>query len=370
MSDQRSTIDFSQYSDASLAAALERVDRNKFPMNYQACLDEIEKRRKFSPPSPNENSDDTNHFFSYHGTGSDLAILLLKNLFLTILTFGFYSPWARTNTRRFYWSNTAFKGDRFAYTGTGKELFVGWLRLLVFLFPATIVINLGSLILPEAYQPLMSLLVLPIYIYVFALATYSGLRYRALRTLWRQIRFDVVRDKAQAREFNLLYFKGVVLSCLTLGIYVPFFTINKHKFLMNRTNYGGIKFSFDGDGTEYLLLCFKGLFLSILTLGMYLPWYFVNRMQYRMEKTHIGQNSFHLNISGGRLLKYTVVGYLAVICTFGLATPWVIDQFLHLFVNNLSLKGLLNIENVKNIAQTGSAVGDDLAAAYDVDFGF
>ncbi|MBC7456851.1 MAG: hypothetical protein H7235_01135, partial [Bdellovibrionaceae bacterium] len=61
MSDQSSTIDFSQYSDASLAAALERVDRNKFPLNYQACLDEIEKRRKFSPPSPIENLNDTNH---------------------------------------------------------------------------------------------------------------------------------------------------------------------------------------------------------------------------------------------------------------------------------------------------------------------
>ncbi|MBC7466570.1 MAG: DUF898 family protein [Bdellovibrio sp.] len=28
---------------------------------------------------------------------------------------GFYSPWARANTRRFFFSNTAFKGDRFSF---------------------------------------------------------------------------------------------------------------------------------------------------------------------------------------------------------------------------------------------------------------
>ena len=93
-------------------------------------------------------------------------------------------------------------------------------------------------------------------------------------------------------------------------------------------------------------------------------------MQYRMEKTHIGPNSFHLNITGGDILGYTIVGYLAVILTLGLATPWVINKFFHLFFSHLSLKGTLNLEGVKNIPQTGSAVGDDLASAYEVDFGF
>ncbi len=378
MTDNKGTIDFSQYSDEALNAALERIDRDKFSENYKACLNEIEKRKNNkkaadivdTPLFSKDNPEETVHLFSYHGVGTDLALLFLKNLFFTIITLGFYSPWARTNTRRFYWSNTAFKGDRFTYTGTGKELFVGWLKLLVFLFPALIAVNIITLLVPKPFEPAVGLLVLPVYIYIFALATYAGLRYRALRTLWRQIRFDVNRDKAQAREFNLLYFKGVILSGLTLGIYTPFFTINKHKFLVNRTNYGGVKFSFDGDGTEYFLLCVKGLFLSLITLGLYLPWFFISRMQYRMEKTHMGPNSFHLNITGGQILGYTIVGYLAVFLTLGLATPWVINKFFHLFFSHLSLKGTLNLDGVKNIQQSGSAVGDDLATAYEVDFGF
>lgn len=379
MSENDSTIDFSQHSDSALAAALERIDKDKFPANYQACLDEINKRKATTQPATTggdlspfaqDNPNETNHSFSYHGTGSSLALLILKNLFLIIITLGFYSPWARTNARRFYWSNTAFKGDRFSYTGTGKELFVGWIKLGVILIPAAIIVNILTALAPKAFEPVMGLLILPVYVYIFSLATYAGLRYRALRTLWRQIRFNVERDKAQAKEFTKLYVRGVVLSVITLGVYTPFFTINKHKFLMNRSTYGGIKFSFDGDGNEYFMLCIKGFFLSVITLGIYAPWYFIQRMKYRMEKTHIGQNSFQLNVSGGQILGYTILGYLASIITFGLAVPWVINKFFHLFFNNLSLKGLLVLDGVQNIPQSGSAVGDDLATAYEVDFGF
>lgn len=310
------------------------------------------------------------HLFSYHGTGGDLALLLLKNLFFTLITLGFYAPWARTNARRYYWSNTSFKGDRLAYTGTGRELFVGWLKLFVILVPAFIIVNILTFVVPQKFEPVMGFLILPVYLYIFALATYSGLRYRALRTLWRQIRFDVQRSHEQAREFNLLYCKGVVFSYLSFGLYLPFFTMNKHRYLMNRTNYGGIYFSFDGEGKEYFRLCLKGFFLTVITLGLYAPWFFVERMQYRMQHTHLGQNSFQLTLKGGEILLLTIFGYLVTILTLGLAAPWIINKFFHIFCENLYLKGSLNLEGVQNMAPGGSAVADDLASAYDVDFGF
>ena len=69
------------------------------------------------------------YLFKFHGTGGAFLLLLLKNALFSILTLGIYIPWAKTNTRRFLWQNTEFAGQRFMYTGTGLELFKGYLKV-------------------------------------------------------------------------------------------------------------------------------------------------------------------------------------------------------------------------------------------------
>ena len=70
----------------------------------------------------------------WRGRGSVL-LLLLKNLGLNIVTMGFYRFWARTRLRRFLWSNVEVLGDPLLYSGTGMELFKGFLRALVVIVP-------------------------------------------------------------------------------------------------------------------------------------------------------------------------------------------------------------------------------------------
>lgn len=310
------------------------------------------------------------HHFSYHGVGSDLAIVMLKNIILTIITFGIYSPWARTNTRRFFWSNTAFKGDRFTYTGTGKELFKGWIKVFGIFFLFAIGVQILMLFLPKSFKPAAGLFMLPIYIYIFSIAIYSGLRYRALRTLWRQIRFNVVRNKELVREFTLLFAKGSIFSGLTFGIYLPYFTNQKHHFLFNKISYGGIPFSYDGEDKEYFMICIKGFFLSLITLGIYTPWFFLNRFEYRLSHTHIGNNSFHIALKGEKFLVYGLVSYFGTLLSFGLALPWIINWGLSLVFDNTYLEGPLDLSGVKNEAGDESATGEDLVSAYDLDLGF
>lgn len=378
MSDNsQSSIDFSNYSDQDLQNTLSRIDKDKFPANYAACLSEIERRKNqtgSNNPLETFNFDfdpsETIHKFSYHGNGTDLALVMIKNLFLTIITLGFYSPWARTNTRRYFWSNTSFKNDRFTYTGTGEELFKGWVKLFAIIFVASIAVGIVSFLLPVVLKPAAQFLSYPIYVYVFSLAAYSGLKYRALRTLWRQIRFDVYRTKELTREFLMIYAKGMIFSGLTFGLYFPYFVINKTNFLINKANYGGIYFSFTGKHSEYFKLCLKGFLLSIITLGIYLPWFFIERLEYKLKHTHIGQNSFKFTFNGQQIFVYSVVSFLVTILTFGLASPWVIDRFYHLIADNTYLDGTLNLAGVKNIAQSESAFGDDAAISYDVDIGF
>ena len=203
--------------------------------------------------------------------GLEMALLMLKNLFLSIVTLGIYRAWAKTNTRRYIWGNVSVMGDRGAYVGTGEELFKGWVKLI----GLTIAVVLVGRVLTLIFKP-AGLLVPIFYVCLFGLATYSGLRYRLSRTLWRQIRFGVDKDEKTTREFMKIYLLGMLFTVLSFGIYYPWFKNDVRGYLTRKSRFGSAYFSYDGVGSEYAGIYFWGILLSVLTLGIYLPWYALN----------------------------------------------------------------------------------------------
>src|SRR5215467_2324769 len=71
------------------------------------------------------------HRLKFHGTGEALFGIFILNLLKIILTLGIYYFWGKVKTRTFIWGQTEFAGDRFAYHGTGLELFLGWVKASV-----------------------------------------------------------------------------------------------------------------------------------------------------------------------------------------------------------------------------------------------
>ena len=47
---------------------------------------------------------------AFRGEGSDLFLLMLKNLLLTLVTFGIYASWARTAKRAYLWKQVEVGG--------------------------------------------------------------------------------------------------------------------------------------------------------------------------------------------------------------------------------------------------------------------
>ena len=58
---------------------------------------------------------------------SGLIGLSIVNFILRILTLGIYHFWGKTEVRRRIWSAVRLNGEPLEYTGTGKELFIGFL---------------------------------------------------------------------------------------------------------------------------------------------------------------------------------------------------------------------------------------------------
>lgn len=307
----------------------------------------------------------TRRSLSYSGDGTEMAMLMLKNLFLTIITLGIYRAWAKTYVRRYVWGHVTFEGDRASYVGTGEELFWGWVKLFGILAGLILGVRLLALVVP-----FLAILIPIAYFFIFGLAIYSGLRYRLSRTLWRQIRFGADRDKESTKEFLRIYLVGSFLSFITFGIYYPFFKHYEREFLTKKSRFGTAYFSYDAVASEYAGTYFYNLMLCIVTLGIYTPWMFRNLTAFRLEHTRFQGARIFLTLKGGDLLVFGLCAYFGTILTMGLAVPWIYNWGLGLFINNMHVDGEIDMSLVQARDADGSALAEDVVDGYDLDIGF
>ena len=119
------------------------------------------------------------------------------------------------------------------------------------------------------------------------LAIPGSYRYRMAKTSWKGIRFGYLGQKGKLVG---IFFKGIILSILTFGIYTPWFTINLRRYLLSNIKVGNAQFIYSGNGTEYFWMNVKGYFLTLLTLGIYIFWwqkdqfnFFVNNLRMQQD---------------------------------------------------------------------------------------
>ena len=130
--------------------------------------------------------------FEFTGTWREFLPIAATNLLLTLVTLGFYRFWAKARERRYLWSRTRFIDDHLEWTGSGKEMFIGF--ILAFLILGTLGLLVFGLFIflsnigLEWLAVLLALGAYPVSFYVVGLARFRALRYRLSRTLWHGIR--------------------------------------------------------------------------------------------------------------------------------------------------------------------------------------
>jgi uncharacterized membrane protein YjgN (DUF898 family) len=302
---------------------------------------------------------------AYRGTGGELFFIVIKNVFLTLITLGFYTPWARTAKRAFLWRQMEIGEHRLEYTGTGMELFWGYLKVgLVYLLLLGIP---GGL---QRAAPTVSivwrLVGTLILVFIIPFAIYWSRRYLLGRTRWRGIRFGLA---GEAKDFVKLFLWTSLLSGLTLGFYGPVANNRMYGFIMNNTRYGSAAFRYDGPNGEAFKIGIKGFFLTLLTLGIYLPWYLASMQRFRLAHTHFGGATGRTDITGGTLFMIGLVSVFGNALTLGLAFPWTTTYALTNIVNRMSFVGPIDFAQITQQAASGDAAGDMLAGALGVELG-
>jgi uncharacterized membrane protein YjgN (DUF898 family) len=381
------------------------------PGPSRTAMDPTVQRKSEQPPAGSSAQSAPTGDLSFHGSGASLFGIHIVNIFLSLLTFGVYFFWGKTRVRSYLFSQSEFAGDRFAYHGTGRELFIGFLKAAVIfgvisalfraapLFPGGIAVKVTAFLL--GYGLLLTFI---------PLAMVGSRRYRLSRSSWRGIRFSF---RGKLSEFIKLFVRGGFLSGLTFGIYYPFFITKQYAFMTNGAYFGNRKFSFDGNGKDifgFYLRAFGILMIWSVTMGFALPliiataantgqapfgsktaaiagiggiaiftgaiffglktFLTAKRQKYFWDHTTIESARFSSTIEFLPLLSLTLTNFFILIFTLGFGWSWTAARKARYYMSNLSLEGAIDLQAIQQEAQSASPVGEALDGFLDVDVGF
>ncbi len=304
---------------------------------------------------------------SFHGTGGTLFGIHVVNTLLTLVTLGVYYFWAKTRLRQYLLGQTRIEGDRFAYHGTGKELFLGTLKaVLVFGVPILLLNAIRDVLdVPVIVKFVAGLISASLLFVFFPIAMVGARRYRLSRTSWRGIRFSF---RGRVWELVRIFILGSFFTGITFGLYYPYFLVARQTFMVSHSYFGSERFAFDGHGRDLFWPFVRSILLTLPTLGLCWVWYIARKRRYFWDHTSFGTARFSCSVFGGALLGLWAVNVLLLGLTLGLAWPWVRVRNIHFAFRNLALLSPLDLARIQQEAQHVSAMGEGLSGFFDSGF--
>lgn len=355
-------------------------------------------------------SDRSQHQVHHLGRLGELVPIILLNLLYQILTLGIYRFWAITNIRRYLWGRTLFNDDPLEYTGTGKELLLGFLLgalvVLVPLFGLQYAVSLatasGEAGIATALGGLYAVLILAL----TPIALYRARRYRLNRTVWRGIRWG---QEGSAFVYALRSLGYAGLTGLTLGLAYPWQSVGLERYRTNHTYFGSQPLHFDGSagslfgrwlvvwGTMLGLVAasaFVAMALSVghlaepkmgmaIALGLVgvsllapglalvaavaaFCWYKAAELRYIAAHTQYQGLRFACTVTGRQLAWLVVGNMLLRVLTLGLGASYALVRTARLMARTLSAEGAIDFERVRQNADERTRTGEGLAAALNM----
>ena len=305
---------------------------------------------------------------SFHGHAGTLFGIQIVNMLRALLTLGGYYFWGKARVRSYVFGQTALEGDRFAYHGTGGELARGFARAMAFFILPVIALNLlprllGAGPLLERSAQLLGYVVVSVFMPIAAVGAH---RYRLSRTSWRGIRFSF---RGRTWDFVKLFFRGSMLTTLTLGLYYPVFDTRRRAFMVAHAHFGNRQFGFDGNGRQLMLPFVVAVLLTVPTLGLCWFWYLAQKRRYFWEHTTFDRARFRSTVTGRLLLNLMGGNALLLLVTLGLGWPWVLVRNARFTCDTVRLAGALDLAGVVQAPQSEAATGDALSTFLGMDVG-
>ena len=331
----------------------------------------------------------------YKGNFSDLFKIYIVNVLLVLVTLGLYYPWAKVKLLRYHYGETEMNGTPFVFHGTGKEVFKGF---LVVILVYGLLSGIEYLIQHygvhgDHFMWIIwgNLIVLLLVLSFVPAAIVGSLKYRTSRSSWRGIHFSY-HGSSKAMFKQLLSF---LLVIVTFGIYYPWFIVKIFRHIISHVRFGNLKAKFIGSGTELFLTILIGvglLFVTALMAGLLsfvlppfiapvLPaiamFFVIFFLQAKISNFFIDNMSLKKGEERGKmkgsltatgLIKLMFVNGMIILFTLGLGIPLAIIRTKRYYTSCLSIQGNIDFDSLaQGDIEEISATGDSFLDFFEID---
>jgi uncharacterized membrane protein YjgN (DUF898 family) len=308
-------------------------------------------------------------YFSFTGKGSDYFAIEIVNFLLTVVTLGLYYPWAKAKSLQYLYRKTELDGTPFVFHGTGREMFIGFIKGLGVFVALYTLLFMASLVEPTFLKVLFFFGFLMGFLLLIPIALHGMMRYRTSRTSWRGIHMGY---RGELSEMITTYLVGFFLTVMTLGIYGPWFVVKVRKQMIDNVRFGNVSLRYVGEGSDLLLLHVKGYFLTIFTLGIYLFWYAKELLQFYVNNIVLLQEDgtysrLQCNVTGWEYMKLAVGNIFIVVFTLGLGIPWATTRTMSLIMRKTVMSGQFDADALVQTEESyDSATYESMAEMMDI----
>lgn len=345
------------------------------------------------------------------------------NFLLRIVTLGIYGFWAKTEVRKRIWSAVRIEGEPLHYTGTGKELFLGFLVVFFLVLVPIMLVTTGVFIALGPESPGANLYMLALYVFFFFLvgiAIYRAQRYRLSRTRWRSIRGALV---GSANAYGWTYFWTGLMAALTLGWALPWRSTKLQGIMTREMRFGSEPFrfdatsgplyarfavlwvvavliyaamglgiasvlgvfspegTFDGEDSPFIFgpdgkpmptprtlgLIYGIVFLGMIAFAIFGAWYRASQFRHFANHTHFDGATFKSTVSTAGLIWIGVSNVFIVLGTLGILGPIAQARIARYMIEHLEITGTVRLGEIAQAAEQNIRLGEGLAQAFDVD---
>lgn len=331
------------------------------------------------------------HHITFTGDGWEYFKIWIVNIFLTIITLGIYSAWAKVRTKRYFYGNTLLDGVPFEYTADPIRILIG--RLIAFTLVALFVIT-------QKFIPWLSILLMIFGFCIMPWLIYKTLRFNARYSSYRNINFGFTGTVGES-YVNFFLWPMITIIPFTKPI-VDYYQTN---FVVTRYRYGKTPFSYSGTighfytvfaitvaimmGAYFFMIPF---FIAIAAMGrgnetglsivviimLLLAGFAILAVTAYMKCKKAELTYDHMHFPNGKInttLKFSDVyklylgNYAMLIFTIGLMTPWVMirnARYLSEHIN-VALVGDWDQFAAGDRSEQG-AIGEEIGDVFDYEF--
>lgn len=346
----------------------------------------------------------------HDGRFGEIFVLFLVNLLLTLITLGIYRFWGKTRIRKYVWSHTSLRGERLEYTGTGLELFLGFLFALL-VFGGPIFLVYVWLFASPPRDPLtlilivaaIYLIIIPLLFFIYYVAIFAAYRYRISRTAWFGIRGGM---EGSAWIYGFLGLGLGILNFLSLGWTKPWADSVVFKYRLSRTWFGSQQFTSSlecaGMYGPFTLAWVGALLAGLLAFALFgaayfsdfmemsrsnkppanyaeiqlamtaayltpflayqilVPWYKAALVRNIANTLSAGDVRFETRIKGKEMFALLIPNFLLLLFTLGLAYPYVVLRTARYVARHLEVVGDIEMARIRQTEVSAPWYGEGI----------